>query len=263
MESLVYCIRLSPLSSATAFHLKKHAQPLRPLELLHSPINRFLSALLCLLLSSAQELGADANAWVIRYKGVIVEEKAQEKLTLHWSDNSDNEDGFQIERSTDGVSFALIATVARNVTTFTDTIEGRSTDYWYRVNAYNQSGKSGYAGPLLLPLKQRSQITRSTHRTSDIAANEQYGVPKITHDLRENQALYSFSQTLPPNTSNVSYTLLVSDDLIHWKEIFNTSETTEGIADPFKFLLEVSSSLANRFFKLETSIEKLDTASSN
>ncbi len=64
-------------------------------------------------------------------------------IDLAWADNSGNEDRFEIERSTDGVSFANIANVAANVTSFVDSGLAANT-YFYRVRAGNTAGVSGY-----------------------------------------------------------------------------------------------------------------------
>ena len=66
------------------------------------------------------------------------------QINLVWSDNASNETGFRIERSQDGTSFTEINTVAANATTYADTGLSASTQYWYRVRAYNGSGPSGY-----------------------------------------------------------------------------------------------------------------------
>ncbi|MBL9208553.1 MAG: hypothetical protein JNN01_25950 [Opitutaceae bacterium] len=68
-------------------------------------------------------------------------------LTLSWTDNSNNEAGFRIERGTDGVTFSQIATVAPNVTTYVDEGLLFSTRYVYRVCAYNSAGSSDYTTP--------------------------------------------------------------------------------------------------------------------
>lgn len=67
------------------------------------------------------------------------------QLTLTWNDNSDNENGFKIERSSDGSTFEQIATVAVNVATYTDETVVDNQSYTYRVKAYNQFGDSGYS----------------------------------------------------------------------------------------------------------------------
>jgi fibronectin type 3 domain-containing protein len=67
------------------------------------------------------------------------------KINLSWTDNSNNETGFKIERSTDGVNFSQIATTAANVTTYASTGLNSGTTYWYRVRATNAAGDSAYS----------------------------------------------------------------------------------------------------------------------
>lgn len=59
-----------------------------------------------------------------------------------WNDNSSNEQGFTLERSTDNVNFAVVTTTTGR--TFLDTTVSSGT-YYYRVSAYNTAGNSGYA----------------------------------------------------------------------------------------------------------------------
>jgi len=68
------------------------------------------------------------------------------RLDLAWKDNSNNEDGFRIERS-EGPSgpWEEIATVGRNTEEYVDTDLVRLTEYCYRVRAFNQSGNSSYS----------------------------------------------------------------------------------------------------------------------
>jgi len=77
--------------------------------------------------------------------------QAGPQVRLTWRDNAINENGFVIERSTDGVNFTQIATApARNNTgnvTFTDTtIKAAQTtqSYTYRVAAGNVAGLSAF-----------------------------------------------------------------------------------------------------------------------
>jgi photosystem II stability/assembly factor-like uncharacterized protein len=67
------------------------------------------------------------------------------EIDLSWSDNSDNEDGFKIERKISGGSYSEIATVAANVTTYKDTGLSKNTTYYYRVKAFNGKGDSAYS----------------------------------------------------------------------------------------------------------------------
>ena len=62
-----------------------------------------------------------------------------------WTDNADDEQGFKIERSTDGTNFTQIGTVGPNVTTFASTGLQRNRSYYYRVRATNSFGDSAYS----------------------------------------------------------------------------------------------------------------------
>ncbi len=68
------------------------------------------------------------------------------QVNLTWRDNSTNETGFKIERKTgSGGTYAQIATVGANVTSYQDTGLSAMTTYYYRVRAYNSGGNSAYS----------------------------------------------------------------------------------------------------------------------
>jgi hypothetical protein len=85
-------------------------------------------------------------------------------VRLSWSDNSNNEKGFVIERcdQTDvqedrgkktascNSGWILVATVAANVTRYVDKSAGPNRTYLYRVKAINDSGASGYTNEALI-----------------------------------------------------------------------------------------------------------------
>jgi C1A family cysteine protease/predicted secreted protein len=67
-------------------------------------------------------------------------------ISLTWTDNSNNESGFEIERSPDGLGdWAQIAVVGRNVNAISDGGLAGNTTYYYRVRAYNTNGHSSYS----------------------------------------------------------------------------------------------------------------------
>src|SRR5262245_52891941 len=67
-------------------------------------------------------------------------------LSLTWADNSSNEAGFKIERRV-GITgtFAQIATVGTNVTSYVDSALAGGTTFCYRVRAFNSAGDSAYS----------------------------------------------------------------------------------------------------------------------
>ncbi|HEY3324108.1 MAG TPA: lamin tail domain-containing protein [Planctomycetota bacterium] len=67
-------------------------------------------------------------------------------VSLAWTDNSNNESGFKLERSADGkAGWILLGNAAADATTWTDTSVVAATTYYYRVSAVNSSGASAYS----------------------------------------------------------------------------------------------------------------------
>ncbi|MBF0102641.1 MAG: fibronectin type III domain-containing protein, partial [Desulfobacterales bacterium] len=68
------------------------------------------------------------------------------QINVTWQDNSDNEHGFKLERSTDA-SFTnpVLITLDENIMSYTDSALIPATLYFYRIYAYNASGNSEYS----------------------------------------------------------------------------------------------------------------------
>jgi len=70
------------------------------------------------------------------------------QINLSWTDNSNFEDGYKIERW-NGSSYSQINVVGANVTTYADTSGlAPATTYYYRVRAYNSVGDSSYSNEI-------------------------------------------------------------------------------------------------------------------
>ena len=89
------------------------------------------------------------------------------QINLAWTDNASNETGFKVERKTGaGGTYAQVATVGANITTYSDTGLTANTNYFYRVRANNSSGDSAYSN-------EANAMTPDTTPTapSNLAAN--------------------------------------------------------------------------------------------
>ncbi|HYE35674.1 M12 family metallo-peptidase [Methylocaldum sp.] len=71
--------------------------------------------------------------------------RSDDRINLRWVDNSDNEEGFKVERSRDGVNWEEIAELGPNVTGFSNTGLSPNGEYSYRVSTYNGVAESTFS----------------------------------------------------------------------------------------------------------------------
>jgi len=67
------------------------------------------------------------------------------QINLSWTDNANNENGFKVEQSTDGIAFTQIAMLASNTVSFPVTGLSASTTYHFRVVSFNDAGNSSFS----------------------------------------------------------------------------------------------------------------------
>lgn len=138
------------------------------------------------------------------------------QINLAWTDTASNETGFKIERSTDGVNFAQIATTGANTVTFSNTGLAASTNYSYRVRATNADGDSNYsntssattlappAAPPATPTNftgapgyngagKNKTLARITLNWTDVANNTSYTLERCKVSGKGNTATCSFA----------------------------------------------------------------------
>ncbi|MGC8789623.1 MAG: stalk domain-containing protein, partial [Caldisericum sp.] len=75
------------------------------------------------------------------------------QINLTWVDNSDNEDGFKIERKKTGETYTEIKTLPANTTSYSDTGLSSNTTYYYRIRAFNSYGNSSYSNEVSVSTK--------------------------------------------------------------------------------------------------------------
>ncbi|MBV9927520.1 MAG: S8 family serine peptidase [Acidobacteria bacterium] len=69
---------------------------------------------------------------------------SKSQINLTWVDASADETGFKVERSTDGVTYTQLTTLAVNSTSYASTALSAGKKYYYRVRSYNANGNSAY-----------------------------------------------------------------------------------------------------------------------
>jgi|GEM_PF-3691411 len=77
--------------------------------------------------------------------GLSAEPVSHDAMALNWTDNSDNEDGFIVDRADMMSGWTTAGAVGADVTSFTDSGLSYSSEYSYRVRAWNAEGSSVYS----------------------------------------------------------------------------------------------------------------------
>lgn len=116
------------------------------------------------------------------------------QIRLNWLDNSTTESGFEIERSTDGVNFSLLATTAQNIVQYIDNTITAGTTYYYRVRGLEGSARTIYTNPAKAELGV-GMITDLTFNSVTVYENKEVGT-----------AAGSFSVT--PASTTATYSLV-------------------------------------------------------
>ncbi len=77
--------------------------------------------------------------------GLAVSGSTATSISLSWTDNANNETSLEVARSTDGVTYSLLTTLAANSSTHGDTGLSVGQIYYYKVRATNVAGSSAYS----------------------------------------------------------------------------------------------------------------------
>ncbi len=114
--------------------------------------------------------------------------KGVSTVDLNWKDNSDNENYFAVERSSDNIAFNRIAVLAKNTTSYKDSASGLITGntYQYRIAAYSNED-SAFSNVASVKITT-SILLPPTNLTA--AYNSAVGVIQLNWDSSDNNILY-------------------------------------------------------------------------
>lgn len=109
-------------------------------------------------------------------------------VQLKWKDNSDNENYFVVERSTDNIKFTNIASLSRNTISYQDSASGLLTGgtYYYRIKVYSNSD-SAFSN--IAMVKILSGILQPPTNLTAIY-NKDIGVIELRWDNSDNNTVY-------------------------------------------------------------------------
>ena len=111
-------------------------------------------------------------------------------IDMLWVDKSDNETGFEIERSRGGsTAFIPLTTVAANTTLFTDNVTANG-QYCYRVRAVNTTGASAYSNESCQTVAGITSVGAGAAQPALLVApNPSTGIFQVTVDTAQRGSL--------------------------------------------------------------------------
>ena len=132
---------------------------------------------------------------------------------FRWTDNADNETGYQVEVSTNGVNFILEKTMLANATAYDSAIVPWTSNRWYRIRAVNATEQSAYSAPIeaygyMPPTRLGGSTSDSTHMTVTWATAGGYiDGYTVQQDTTTNFSGANLQQYFVPGQASTSYTI--------------------------------------------------------
>lgn len=107
-----------------------------------------------------------------------------QRIDLSYVDNSDDEDGFEIERAEGaGGTFSQIEVTGAGITTYVDATLSAETEYCYRVRAFNSVGNSGYTAEVCATTPAEPPAGECADAGNHDDLTETWGITQIKADL--------------------------------------------------------------------------------
>jgi len=143
------------------------------------------------------------------------------QVNLAWQDHSNNESAFQIERSSNGITFVVIATTATNTPKYND-INAVAGQNYYRVTAKNNVGLSNYTNIATFVLNVPAAPTNLTAtvdkgvvtvKWADKSNNE----TEFQVERSNNGSVFAVIGTTPTNAANYKDTTTVAGQRYYYR----------------------------------------------
>ncbi|MBI3188773.1 MAG: fibronectin type III domain-containing protein [Gammaproteobacteria bacterium] len=133
--------------------------------------------------------------------GLSVTSYTSSSISLSWSDNSNNESSFLIERAIGSPNnFSQIGNVTTNVTSYTDMNLNASTTYYYQVRASNAYGNSAYSGMVQATTSAASQTLPAAPAGLSATALSASSIRLNWTDMATNESGYRIERGLNTNS---------------------------------------------------------------
>jgi PKD repeat protein len=135
--------------------------------------------------------------------GLIATSSSSTTATLTWTDNSNNETGFKVERKTGtGGAYAQVGTQGQNLNFFNDSGLTGGTQFCYRVRATNATGDSAYSNEACVTTQAAASIPGAPQSLYAVGGNGQNGLGWSAPSSNGGATITSYRVFRGTNSSN-------------------------------------------------------------
>jgi titin len=113
--------------------------------------------------------------------GLTITTLLSSKIIISWTDNSNNETGFKVQRKGATGQYTDITTTGANATTYSDTSVTDGTLYYYRVCATNSAGDSAFSNEV----SSTTPLAKPTAATATAVSSSQINLTWIDNSASE------------------------------------------------------------------------------
>ncbi|MGQ1784882.1 discoidin domain-containing protein [Saccharicrinis sp. GN24d3] len=136
----------------------------------------------------------DENFQNIIYPDNLVAEVGSEgTISLQWEDNSDNEEGFIIERARNGV-FQQVASVSANTVSYIEPDVLEEGSYQYRVKAFHSNDESYYSNYVVIKAISEGTVSKKTWTLVSVDSEDYVNPQLATYAFDDNPGTFWFTQ---------------------------------------------------------------------
>ncbi|GAB1415376.1 hypothetical protein MASR2M117_07820 [Paludibacter sp.] len=107
---------------------------------------------------------------------------SHDRVNLVWRDRSSDEDGFELQRSSNGKDYSTIANLQVNTTRYSDTLVNAKATYFYRICSMKDRVRSAYCISNNVVTPSYPELTILTSGRS-FTSSDQYGTSPVGEDV--------------------------------------------------------------------------------
>jgi hypothetical protein len=147
------------------------------------------------------------------------------QINLSWTDNANNENGFKVEQSTDGIAFTQIAMLASNTVSFSVTGLAASTTYQYRVVSFNDAGNSSFSNTASATTSAAPPVLPAAPSALTAAAISSTRINLAWTDNSSNESGFKIERCKNPNCTNFAQIAQVGANVTTFADTTVTKNT--------------------------------------